>query len=440
MIVNCEKCGLRYKVDPSKIKGDHARLTCKGCSNVIIVNKQEAMEYLSSSESTSLAADTTESGTEKSLYDPNSSETSEEQAAAVQKRSGLGLTAKVIMLMLIVSLLPGIAYFAVTFNQTNERIREETNRAGLQVTAILTDEVNEWVDKNVRVLNTLANLPEMQSMDRATQDVLLREVQKQYPWMYLVFTLDPKGMNIARSDTEDLKDYSSRQYYKDIIDGKSLAWQNLIGKTSNKPALVLAVPIMKNDKLVGVLASAMTLDAITKIVTNWRQGQTGFVFIVDQNGKVIAHPNEKFIQEQKNLSNHPLVLAARSKTMSMVEFKGLNGKESIGFSRKTDLGWTLAVQQDKSEAFSALKKAQTTALMLFAGTIIIIVIIAYFASRAIVTPIRKLTDAANRISVGELSVEIVKTSHDEIGDLADAITRMQDSIRLSIERLRRRKR
>jgi HAMP domain-containing protein len=48
--------------------------------------------------------------------------------------------------------------------------------------------------------------------------------------------------------------------------------------------------------------------------------------------------------------------------------------------------------------------------------------------------------AANRISVGELSVEITKPSQDEIGELADAITRMQDSIRLSIERLRRKKR
>jgi methyl-accepting chemotaxis protein len=74
------------------------------------------------------------------------------------------------------------------------------------------------------------------------------------------------------------------------------------------------------------------------------------------------------------------------------------------------------------------------------ATFIIVVIIAYIASRAIVTAIRKLTDAANRISVGELGVEIENKSKDEIGDLAEAITRMQDSIRLSIERLRRRRR
>jgi hypothetical protein len=43
-----------------------------------------------------------------------------------------------------------------------------------------------------------------------------------------------------------------------------------------------------------------------------------------------------------------------------------------------------------------------------------------------------------RILVGELGAEVGIKSKDEIGDLADATSRMQDSIRLSIERLRRR--
>jgi HAMP domain-containing protein len=53
--------------------------------------------------------------------------------------------------------------------------------------------------------------------------------------------------------------------------------------------------------------------------------------------------------------------------------------------------------------------------------------------------IGKLTDAADRISVGELDVVIEIKSSDEIGALAEAISRMQDSLRFSIERLRRRR-
>jgi HAMP domain-containing protein len=52
--------------------------------------------------------------------------------------------------------------------------------------------------------------------------------------------------------------------------------------------------------------------------------------------------------------------------------------------------------------------------------------------------IKALTDVANHISLGELGVEADIRSNDEIGDLSAAISRMQDSLILSIERLRKR--
>ncbi len=54
--------------------------------------------------------------------------------------------------------------------------------------------------------------------------------------------------------------------------------------------------------------------------------------------------------------------------------------------------------------------------------------------------IQYLTDVADRISVGDMEAEIDIRSNDEIGSLGDAISRMQDSLRFSIERLRRRRR
>jgi methyl-accepting chemotaxis protein len=435
MLITCEKCGLKYKVNFDKIKGETAQLRCKGCSEVITINKKELSEEKPAPETSGSLESTAETT-------PEDTAAAKEKATAavgqIKKRPGIGLTAKVIVMMLIVSLIPGLAYFGISFYQTSKHITEEASNSTIQIANILTDEINEWADKNIRELNTLAKLPSMVSMDKAQQEAVLKVVQKEYPWMYLVFTMDSKGMNIARSDDTALTDYSSRQYVHDIQSGKDLAWENLIGKTSHKPALVVAVPIKNNNgQVVGIVASAMTLDAITRIVGSWQRGQTGQVFIVDQNGKVIAHPNEKFIQEQKDLSKNPLVLAADTKATALTEFKDDNGKERIGFSAKTQLNWVLAVQQEKQEAFAALDKAQTTAMTLFGMTVICIIIIAYFAGKAIVTPIRQLTDAANRISVGELSFEIGQEFRDEIGELADAITRMQDSIRMSIERLKR---
>ncbi len=74
----------------------------------------------------------------------------------------------------------------------------------------------------------------------------------------------------------------------------------------------------------------------------------------------------------------------------------------------------------------------------FGGTLLLIGIIMLLFVQRVTKKIRSLTEVAYRISVGELGAEIGTKSKDEIGDLADAISRMQDSIRLSIERLRRR--
>jgi predicted Zn finger-like uncharacterized protein len=73
----------------------------------------------------------------------------------------------------------------------------------------------------------------------------------------------------------------------------------------------------------------------------------------------------------------------------------------------------------------------------FGGTLILIGIIMLLYVQRVTKKIKSLTEVAYRISVGELGAEIGIKSKDEIGDLSDAISRMQDSIRLSIERLRR---
>jgi methyl-accepting chemotaxis protein len=462
MVVICEECGLKYQIDPTKIKGDKARFNCKGCSTSIIVDKGdvEVEEDLSALEEALLADSGSDTDAAIGSMDENmgaeakaafSEEPIEEiptSAAAapvipvekVKKRSGLGLTAKVIMLMLVVSLLPGAAYFALSFKQMSDQITMESNKTGSTVTRMLASEVDEWIDKNVRVLDAIANTPNITSMNQMDQEIMLKAVQSEYPWMYLVFTTDERGQNIARSDGKALTDYSNRQYVKDTIAGADIAWQNLIGKTSKQPALVIAVPIKRGDIIIGVLAAAMTRETISDLVTTYSEGQTGSSFLVDETGKAVAHRENAFVIQQQDMSNHPLVQAANQGAPKRVEFIDADGKQTIGFATETQLGWTLAIQQERSEAFAPLKQAQMFAYYMLAGTFIVILLIAYFASKAIVTPIRNLTDAANRISVGDLDVEIATKSKDEIGDLAAAIVRMQDSIRLSIARLTRRRR
>jgi len=452
MVVICEECGKKYKIDPAKIKGKQARFKCKACGMAIIVQKpvpppvgQDLAATSPSTASSAVIAPLAEPRGERETEAPaagkKSSGKKKKKAPKHKalKRFRFGLTPKVVVMMLVISLVPLGVFWGITFKETSDRIRQDTEKLMAQISSGLTSHVDEWIDKNMRVLKALAQMPDVVSMNKARQEPLLKAVQQAYPWMYLVFTVGTDGMNVARNDGKPLKDYSDRQYYKDAMSGKDPAWQTLIGKTAKKPALVMAVPIRRGNRIVGVMANAMKIDDISKRIATWRRGRTGFAFLVDEKAKVVAHQKKAYVQQQKKLPQHPLVAAHKKGKSGTVYFQNGTGERCVGYVKGTKYGWALALQQSENEAFQILKEAKAFALILLGATLVMVFFIAWFSGRTIVRPIRQLTEAADRISVGELDVEIKVKSQDEIGALSQAIIRMQESIRLSIERLRRRR-
>ncbi len=71
--------------------------------------------------------------------------------------------------------------------------------------------------------------------------------------------------------------------------------------------------------------------------------------------------------------------------------------------------------------------------------IIFSIILTYFAASRLTRPIEAITDAANKISLGDLDVSIHgKAGGDEIEQLGESLERMRISLKSAIERLRRR--
>ena len=426
--ITCDQCGKIYRVNENKIKGDRARLKCNSCANIITVSKQKA------------------EASPEAFIDPykDVADTPGEKEISpsfVKKKAYFSLFAKIIFVMLLVSLIPMAIFWGVTYKENSVRIRNDTQLVMSLTAQGLENQVNSWIDNNIWVLKSAAKLPSVISMDRQNQEPVLQQIQKKYPYIYLAFTVGPDGSNVARSDDVPLKYYGDRQYFKDIIDGKKLSWQTLIGKTSKKPSLVLAVPIMSEDKLVGVMAAGMNVDEISKHIAKWKKGKTGFAFLVDDKDKVVAHQVKQYVLKQKKLSSHPLVESFRKGgwTTKTFPFKDENRKKYIGHIRGINYGWALAIQQEEQEVFASLKRIQKFAVILLILTIALVLLIAWISARAVVTPIKKLTEVAERMSLGDLNMKINIPSKDEIGLLAQAIKRMQTSLRLAMERLKQKR-
>lgn len=112
---------------------------------------------------------------------------------------------------------------------------------------------------------------------------------------------------------------------------------------------------------------------------------------------------------------------------------GSRGKE-IGdtIQKETDnimtLKTTLAKESSDVNSASA-KTASITMIIIVAVGVFISILLGIFISRMISKPVNNMVQAANKLALGDVNVNIIANTKDEIGNLAEAFTKMIDNIR-----------
>lgn len=357
--------------------------------------------------------------------------------ASDRQRSGLRIKYKILLTMILVSFIPigGLWYISI-YKAEQEAI------AGVHHTLkssadSLASKVDSWYDMNLLILQQNSFTPSLQSMDAARQDPVLKTITESYKWVYLAFSILPNGQNVGRSDGKPTQYYGDREYFQKAIGGQMVGQEVVIGKTSGKPALILAIPLYGADNSKkGVLAFAMTLEDLSKSVTDVSIGQSGNAILLDDKNRVVAK-NRELLSDLEDLSAHPAVLAVGKGETDPIVFME-KGKQILAWSKATRHGWKLILQQDYNEAFAFMSQTRQRAILLLALTLGFTIMVAFLLSAGLAGPIRRLTVAADTMSRGELDVEMQETRrHDEIGDLARAIERMGISLQMAIKRMRK---
>lgn len=353
-----------------------------------------------------------------------------------KQRIGFGIAHRITLSMVAVAIVPLTVIWLFYYQDTAERLTNQANERLSLISERLANVVDGWVDMNRRMLLQNAKTADIRSMEAERQNAILRTITEQYPWTYLAFTVAPDGENIGRSDGKEPKYYGDRSYVKQVLRGADLGQQVLIGKTSKKPALVLSSRIRGDDSAIGgVLAIAMTIEDISNWITQTRIGETGSAFLLDSEGKVIAHQSKEYTTERKDLSDHPAFHAMRSGEQQ-ARYR-TNDQEMLARIQITNEGWTLVVEQESTEVYAVLETAKKVAMILLVTIIVVVLVLAALLARHLSAPIIRLTDAADEISRGNLNVSIVEsTRKDEIGLLAAAIDRLRDAMELALDKLK----
>jgi len=336
-----------------------------------------------------------------------------------------------IFILLFTVLLIGVDVFIAT--QAGSLIESQAN-TGLRDAAERTeDSLRTWLRMNGQAIQTLASTPGMSGMNADQQLPILLSVGGAYSDMFLVHTLDLNGRNVARSDGGGTLDYHDRQWFIQAKGGAPLSYQVVISKTINKPVLAIAAPIKDfGGNLVGVASGVTMLTQVNAAVGETIVGQTGFVFVVDDQNKLIMHPQVDLTSggELMDYSTYPPIAAARKGSMGIVTFSDDKGKTWRSYVAVMDNQWVVISQEPLDELLAPLHRFQAIAIIV-TGVIVIflLVLIGWGAQQLLIKPISELGEAAEAIAAGDLTRSVEISGEDEIAMLGTAFNNMTDQLR-----------
>ena len=219
------------------------------------------------------------------------------------------------------------------------------------------------------------------------------------------------------------KDYSKAPEFT-VTQVQKKYFGPVFSRNESEPHMLVAVAVSETAPEVTV--AEINLKAIWDVVSRLRVGKAGYAYVVDANGRLIAHPDISKVLQNRDLSSTPQVQAARLEAKaeakdgaSFITAQGLDGGEVLAvFATIPQLQWTVFIERPLDEVLSSLRTQIWRSAVLMLLGLALSVLATIFLARRMVAPIRQLQEGAARVGRGELDHRIDIKTGDELEALA----------------------
>ena len=175
------------------------------------------------------------------------------------------------------------------------------------------------------------------------------------------------------------------------------------------------------------LYTMVTLHNLWNDIVKTRIASTGYAFLVNGKGQIIAHPKLELAQNKTPAADLPIVTQVmKSIAVGSSEYiHPTTGNKIVGaYAPVKGLMWGVIIQQDKDEAYISVRRMQHQSAALIFVALASAAVIAFFIARGLTRPIVKITEAARHIAARDFAARVSVTTHDELQDLAETFNEM----------------
>ena len=329
-----------------------------------------------------------------------------------------------------ITILSGVVLGAILYQNSYKSMQEEVDIASKAYSLAVQNKIQQYkmAIEQVAADDTLSSTIASADAIKYQKEKLAQE----YGFL-AISTADATG----QSDVAGVN-ISDREYFKQATSGKTYISSPMINRKDNKTVLYVAAKLKNSD---GIAFASLSSDTFSSMVDNATIGSTGYSFIVDKTGTIIAHKDRNqvnsfanFIEKAKKDSSLS-VMADISQNMISgksgnkgYQFQGTDYYISYRPIAGTD-GWSIGVTAKTSEMMSGFYASLYITLGIIVLFIFLSLLVAFKVANPIVKPIVALVKRIETLSQGDLHSEVpLVETQDEIEILSKSFAGTVDTL------------
>lgn len=350
------------------------------------------------------------------------------------------LTWSAIVIVVAALLITGSALIWVAYTVEKENIYLIQNEKAERVALLISD----YTTGAGSQLHLFAEAVSLSGMTEDEQygalDTLISTHGFLFSQLALIGTDGYEKIKVSRYRTylpDELEYQGDNRAFIDAINGNPVISPVYISPESSLLSVRITLPLTNpKEEITGVLSAEVNVLPLWQEISQIGIGETGYAYLIDGEGRFIAYQevSEVLRNYGADITFLPPVgeFAGDGSGQGRVyEYNGLTGEPVIGTYvpvRGTNLA--VVAELPVEEAYQNINRMFGYLVLLSIFSAFLTGILVFFASDRISSPIRSLTDSAERIGAGDLDAEVANLSRaDEVGILARTFSSMQGELK-----------
>lgn len=360
--------------------------------------------------------------------------------ATVKKKSGLGLNAKLIGLLLPVIVIAMAVILLLVYLNTSTMMLSKSEENLQTNTDSVVNSVNTWMSTVLTALEQQRDTIQYMDATEAEELEYIKHTADQYDAFPAGIYLGLNDRSLRHASFVPGPDFDvfSKSWYNDGLKSEDFIFGAIYFDEDSQSYVVGASGVLKDGSgtVRGVAAADIYLDAISEIVADVKLEETGGLVLIDKStGMIIGHKNAEMLgsilSEQKEAMYLQIDKLIKASTTGLQTCTATNGDEIyLDVQDVPNSPWAAVSYVPRNEIMSELD-AFTRVIILIAvvSIAVLISLVILLLRRVIISPVRQIDKVARAIANGEFNQTITYTSGDELGELAGNFNKTVSQLR-----------